>query len=55
MTGDEFATEALETYGVALVSGSSFGNSAKNFVRFSFANSKDNILKAMEILSKMVN
>ena len=55
MTGDEFASKALEEYGVALVSGSSFGNSAKKNIRFSFANSRGNIAKALRILEKMCN
>ena len=53
MTGDEFSYRALEEYGIALVPGTSFGNSANDFVRFSYANSLDNINKAMDILAKM--
>ena len=53
MTGDEFANKALEEYGVAVVPGSSFGDSANDFVRFSFANSQNNINKAIDILSSM--
>ena len=55
LSGDKFAKKALEEYGVAIVSGSSFGDSAKRYVRFSFANSKENITKALKILSKMCN
>ena len=55
LSGDKFAKKALEEYGVAVVSGSSFGNSAKKYVRFSFANSKENIVKALKILKKMCN
>ncbi len=55
LSGDKFAKKALEEYGVAVVSGSSFGNSAKKYVRFSFANSKKNIAKALRILKKMCN
>ena len=55
MTGEEFASKALEEYGVALVSGSSFGDSVNDFVRLSFANSKENISKALKILDKMCN
>ena len=53
MSGDEFANKALEDYGVAVVSGSSFGRSSNNFVRFSFANSQTNINKALDIISDM--
>ncbi|PPR43014.1 MAG: Aspartate aminotransferase [Alphaproteobacteria bacterium MarineAlpha5_Bin11] len=55
LSGDQFARKALEKYGVAVVSGSSFGNSATKYVRFSFANSKENITKALRILRKMCN
>ena len=55
LSGDKFAKKALEEYGVAAVSGSSFGNSAKQYVRFSFANSKENIVKALKILKNMTN
>ena len=53
MSGNEYAHKALEELGVALVPGSSFGNSVNNFVRFSFANSKENINKAIDILSNI--
>ncbi len=53
LSGDKFAEKALEEFGVAVVSGSSFGDSAKKYVRFSFANSKENIDKALKILKKM--
>ena len=53
MSGDEFANKALEDYGVAVVSGSSFGRSSNNFVRFSFANSQTNINKALDIITDM--
>ena len=55
LSGDRFAEKALEEYGVALVSGSSFGNSAKKYVRISFANSKKNIIDALKILKNMCN
>ena len=51
-TGNEFADIALNEYGVALVPGSSFGDSANNFVRLSYANSMENIEKAVYRLSK---
>jgi len=52
-TGKEFADIALNEYGVALVPGSSFGDSANNFVRLSYANSMENIEKAVYRLSKI--
>ena len=53
MSGNEFADIALNKYGVALVPGSSFGNSADNFVRLSYANSIENIEKAIYRLSSI--
>ena len=53
MSGDKFAEIALKEYGVALVPGSSFGNSANDFVRLSYANSMENIEKAIYRLSKI--
>ena len=52
-TGKEFADIALNKYGVALVPGSSFGDSANNFVRLSYANSMENIEKAVYRLSRI--
>ena len=52
-TGKEFAEIALNEYGVALVPGSSFGDNANNFVRLSYANSMENIEKAVYRLSKI--
>jgi aspartate/methionine/tyrosine aminotransferase len=53
MSGDKFSNIALNDYGVALVPGSSFGNNANNFVRLSYANSMENIEKAIYRLSKI--
>ena len=36
LSGNEFADIALNKHGVALVPGSSFGNSANDFVRLSY-------------------
>ena len=43
----------LNKYGVAIVPGSSFGESANNFVRLSYANSIENIEKAIYRISKI--
>jgi len=51
LSGSEFSRIALEEKGVALVPGSSFGDNADNFVRLSFANSLENIKKAIDRLS----
>lgn len=54
MDGNEFADKCLNQAGVAIIPGTSFGKSAKNFVRFSFANSYENIEKALEKINKTV-
>ena len=53
ISGDKFAQLALDEYSVALVPGTSFGGTAKNFVRISYANSLDNIENALTRLSKI--
>jgi aspartate/methionine/tyrosine aminotransferase len=49
--GQKFSDIALEEKGVALVPGTSFGDSAKDFVRISYANSMENLEKAIYRLS----
>ena len=53
LTGEKFSEIALNEYGVALVPGTSFGDSAKNYVRISYANSLENIEKGINRLSKI--
>ena len=53
MSGKEFSDIALNKYGVALVPGSSFGESADDFIRISYANSIDNIKEAIYRISKI--
>ena len=53
MTGNEFARKALDDFGVAIVPGSSFGDSADDFVRLSYANSIEKIEEAINRLSKI--
>ena len=53
MSGKEFSDIALNEFGVALVPGSSFGDSGNKFVRLSYANSLENIEKAIYRLSKI--
>jgi len=38
----------LDKAGVATISGTSFGKYGEGYVRFSYANSKDNILRAID-------
>ena len=51
LNGKKFADIALEEKGVALVPGTSFGDSAEKFVRISYANSMENLEKAIYRLS----
>ena len=40
--------------GVAVVPGTAFGDTAHDYVRFSYAASKDNISEALENIKKML-
>ena len=51
LNGQKFSDIALQEKGVALVPGTSFGDSAENFVRISYANSMENLEKAIYRLS----
>ena len=53
LSGKKFAQIALDDYGVAVVPGTSFGDSGNDFVRLSYANSIDNIEKAIYRISKI--
>ena len=50
----EFQERALNEAGVALLSGTSFGRYGKGYVRFSYANSEENIVKALAQLGDFV-
>ena len=50
----EFADRLLQEAGVACLSGESFGEYGKGYVRFSFANSAENIQKALERIADFV-
>ena len=54
LNGSQFAEKCLYEAGVAIVPGTSFGKSANDFVRFSFANSYENIEKALEKTKKIL-
>ena len=54
MNGEEFAKKCLHKAGVAIVPGTSFGDFATDYVRFSFAASKENISKALEKIDKIL-
>ena len=53
LSGEKFSEVALNNYGVALVPGTSFGDNAKKYIRLSYANSLENIEKAINRLSKI--
>ena len=53
LSGEKFSEVALNDYGVALVPGTSFGDNAKMYIRLSYANSLENIEKAINRLSKI--
>jgi len=44
----EAETRLLEDYGVAALAGTSFGRFGEGYLRFSYANSQENIAKALE-------
>ncbi len=54
MNGEEFAKKCLHEAGVAIVPGTSFGKTCSDYVRFSFAASKENISKALEKIDKIL-
>ena len=54
MNGQEFANKCLHELGVAIVPGVAFGNFATDYVRFSFAASRENISKAIEKIDKIL-
>ena len=54
MTSREFADGLLEEVGVAGLAGESFGKYGKGCVRFSFANSAENIERALERIDNFV-
>ena len=53
LSGERFAQVALDEYNVALLPSNSFGNTSENFVRISYANSLENIEKALNRLAKI--
>ena len=54
MSGEEFAKKSIYEAGVAIVPGTSFGKFAEDYVRFSFAASRDNISQALEKIKKIL-
>ena len=54
MNGSEFCKKAMHEAGVAIVPGTAFGQTCQDYVRFSFAASRDNISQALENIKKML-
>ncbi len=54
MTSSEFANKLLEEEGVACLAGESFGEYGEGCLRFSFANSVENIERALERIDRFV-
>jgi aspartate/methionine/tyrosine aminotransferase len=54
MNGSEFSRKCMHEAGVAIVPGTAFGQTSNDYVRFSFAASKENIEKALEKIKKML-
>ena len=54
MDGSEFCKRAMHEACVAIVPGTAFGKTCKDYVRFSFAASQDNISNALENIKKML-
>ena len=54
MNGSEFAKKCMHEAGVAIVPGIAFGKTSTDYVRFSFAASRDNISNALENIKKML-
>ena len=54
LSSGDFETRALSEAGVALLSGSAFGEFGEGYVRLSYANSQENIQKALERLAGFV-
>ncbi len=54
ISSDDFEERALNEAGVALLSGSAFGEFGEGYVRLSYANSQENLRKALDRLDKFV-
>ena len=52
MSSDDFATRLLEDFGVAAVSGTSFGDAGEGYIRLSYATSEENIEEALKRISE---
>ncbi len=53
-TSKEFADLLLEEYGVAAIAGTSFGDAGEGYLRLSYANSEENLSRALERIETAV-
>jgi len=53
-TSREFADLLLEEYGVAAIAGTSFGDAGEGYLRLSYANSEENLSRALERIETAV-
>ena len=54
LSSDEVQNLFLNEAGVATIAGTSFGNSGQGYLRFSYANSKKNIIEAIRRIKKLL-
>ena len=54
MSARDLQNKMLETAGVATVAGTSFGIHGEGYVRFSYANSIENIKEAVDRIGKLL-
>jgi aspartate/methionine/tyrosine aminotransferase len=54
LTSRQFEDRVMQEAGVALLSGSGFGEFGEGYVRISYANSRENIQKALDRLDTFV-
>lgn len=54
LSSGEFEDRAMAEAGVALLSGGAFGEYGEGYVRLSYANSQENIQKAIDQLDRLV-
>jgi aspartate/methionine/tyrosine aminotransferase len=55
MTSDDFAARLLDEFGVAAVSGTSFGDAGEGYIRLSYATSERNIEEALRRIGEAVS
>ena len=53
MKSKEFADKLLQDYGVAALSGTAFGEYGEGYLRLSYANSEENLQRALDRMTQM--